>query len=85
MASKVPTALLPCRSAEDRGKLLQDTIGPRLQLMHQVVRVGHLSLTLVVPADVDAVMDMYIERGGDLGPTAQHGTPQILWLHGAGS
>ena len=63
MDGKVPTLLPPCRNAEDRGKLIHDTIGPGLQLMHQNVRVGQLSLTLVVPADVDAVMDMYIDRG----------------------
>ena len=74
MDGRAPTVLHSCRSAEDRGKLIHDTIGPGLQLMHQVVRVGQLSLTLVVPADVDAVMDMYIDRGEELGLTAQQGS-----------
>ena len=82
MDGKLPTVLSLCRSAEDRGTLLQDTIGPGLQLMHQVVRVGQLSLTLVVPADVDAVMDMYIERGEDLDLTAQHGSLMAAAYHG---
>ena len=47
--------------------------------MHQVVRVGQLSLILVVPADVDAVMDMYIERGGLMDLTAQHGKIVAVW------
>ena len=41
-------------------------LGPdRLALMRERLRLGDgAQLTLVQPADVDAVMDMYIRRGG---------------------
>jgi hypothetical protein len=49
---------------EDTGNLLHESLGTeRLALMEQRLPVGSQDLVLVEPADVDAVMDMYIHRG----------------------
>ncbi|KAK9906788.1 hypothetical protein WJX75_008015 [Coccomyxa subellipsoidea] len=49
---------------EDTGNLLHESLGTeRLALMEQRLPVGSQELVLVEPADVDAVMDMYIHRG----------------------
>ncbi|KAK9829936.1 hypothetical protein WJX72_008749 [[Myrmecia] bisecta] len=48
---------------EDEGVPLDITLEPGIRLMQQTLRVGDMALILVVPADIDAVMDMYIDRG----------------------
>lgn len=55
-------ASLPC-SSEDVGEPIETVLEPGLQLMHQHLSLGGRNLTLVVPRDVDAVLDMYISRG----------------------
>ena len=50
-------------SSEDVGEPIDTILGPGLQLMHQHLSVGSRKLTLVVPRDVNAVLDMYISRG----------------------
>ncbi len=50
--------------SEDAGTALDSTLaGGRLELMQQRLRVGGRDITLVVPRDVDAVMQMYIDAG----------------------
>jgi hypothetical protein len=49
---------------EPAGRLLQDFLGQdQLQLMEQRLSLGPRELVLIQPADIDAVMDMYIRRG----------------------
>ena len=50
-------------SSEDVGEPIDTILEPGLQLMHQHLSLGSRRLTLVVPRDVDAVLDMYISRG----------------------
>lgn len=56
---------LPC-SKHSSSKLLDEYIGhqqQRLQLKEQHIVLGHHDLCLIEPADVDAVIDMYIAAG----------------------
>lgn len=49
---------------DEIGQLLPETLGEeRLTLQEQRLQIGSQELVLVEPADVDAVMDMYINRG----------------------
>ena len=58
-------ARLRCRQAPQR-ELLDEWIGQqRLQLRKQHVALGRHELCLIEPADVDAVMDMYIAAGAE--------------------
>ena len=60
-------ARLRCRQAPER-ELLDEWIGQqRLQLRKQHVIVGRRELCIIEPADVDAVMDMYIAAGTEAG------------------
>ena len=50
-------------SSEDCGQPIDTVLPPGLQLMHQQLTLAGRDLTLVVPRSIDAVLDMYIERG----------------------
>ena len=50
--------------SEDAGTALDGALaGGRFELMQQRLTVGGRDITLVVPRDVDAVMQMYIDAG----------------------
>lgn len=74
---------LPC-SKHSSSKLLDEYIGhqqQRLQLKEQHIVLGHHDLCLIEPADVDAVIDMYIAAGMRLVQECMQqtslGSPQI--------
>lgn len=46
------------------GLLLDEEVGPGLRLLRQRFEVAGRQLDLITPADVDAVLDMYIEGAG---------------------
>lgn len=53
-----------CTCSEDVGTAMDGTLmGGRFELMQQRLRVGGRDITLIVPRDVDAVMEMYIDAG----------------------
>ncbi|KAK9842869.1 hypothetical protein WJX74_003682 [Apatococcus lobatus] len=57
------------RAQEDEGRVLGEELPGGLKLMQQRLQLDHLDLQLIVPHDVDAVMDMYINAGReDLDP-----------------
>ena len=67
-----------CTCSEDAGTALDGTLaGARFDLMQQRLRVGGRDVTLIVPRDVDAVMQMYIDAGE---PAARGHVPCILCL-----
>ena len=52
--------------SEDLGTAVEGALaGGRFELMQQRLRIGGRNITLVVPRDVDAVMQMYIDAGAD--------------------
>ena len=53
---------LPC-SSEDCGHPIDTVLPPGLELMQQKFTLAGRDFTLVVPRSIDAVLDMYIERG----------------------
>jgi hypothetical protein len=50
---------------EDDGRPLDLWLGPGFRLMEQRISAGGTELTMIVPQDVDAVMDWYIQQGMD--------------------
>lgn len=63
--------MLPCRE-DTLAVLLDDSIGRQhLQLRKQHIALGDHELCLIQPADVDAVIDMYLAAGMSL-PSADH-------------
>lgn len=71
MTKPVTTVLYTiCRSSEDVGQPIDTVLEPGLQLMQQHLTLEGRQLTLVVPRDVDAVLDMYIDRGDPCKRTA---------------
>lgn len=57
-----------CR--EDRGIPLKCDAIPGVRLMLQQLHIGGQEFNLVLPADIDAIMDMYIASGT---------SPQVLY------
>ena len=59
-----PIAAIVAACSEDLGTTIDGVLaGGRFELMQQRLRVGGRDITLVVPRDVDAVMQMYIDAG----------------------
>ena len=54
-----PTIL--CCSEEDAGIVLDEYIGPGLQLMEQSLGIAERTIKLIVPRSSDAVLNFYIE------------------------
>lgn len=50
-------------SKEDAGIVLDDYIGPGLQLMEQSLEIDGRTIKLIVPRSSDAVLDYYINAG----------------------
>ena len=50
-------------SSEDCGHPIDTVLPPGLELMQQKFTLAGRDFTLVVPRSIDAVLDMYIERG----------------------
>ena len=64
-------------SEDSSSKLLDEYIGQeRLRLKAQRISLGRHNLCLIEPADVDAVIDMYIAKG--VGLILQHAAKQAL-------
>lgn len=48
---------------EDSGKVLDEFVGPGLQLMEQSIQIEGEQFNLIVPKSSDSVIDFYINSG----------------------
>ena len=64
---------------EDAGEPIAATLSNGMPLSRSTVTVHGAELHLIVPRDVDAVMDMYIAAGEAVAPSFEH--PRMPGLH----